>query len=505
MNIVNTKKPYKRLSFAVGFTILGAISAYPSMAHEGPHFEASTTVVSKFQKKDRAWLAGDHHIHSRYSVGYEPAPNDPTALPTPIIAGDAVYPIPTNAHMARHFGLSWMVSTDHGGPNHAKLNAEQAYPELLQSRRDIPELLQFYGMEFDTPGADHSSLIIPHTETERQRLHAIESQYSKKEAWPLNPEADKEPRMIAALKYMKTLDVPPVLFANHPSRSAKSIGVYGLDHPAELRSWNDTAPTIAIGMEGAPGHQAASLNPDGTIKPDGVRGAYGNAPTLGGYDQMTARLGGFWDSMLGEGRHWWITASSDSHQNYTEGGHDFWPGEYAKTYVYAQRHYDDVLDGLRAGRVFVTTGDLISSLDMKLSSSFSTKYLGETLIVKQGRDVTLHLTVRDPAGANISGHNSEVARIDIIVGEIQDHTSADSDHNPSTRVVKRFYPSEWRKKGEMITITYRLENLQHDSYVRVRGTNTQELEPSPDPKGEDPWADLWFYTNPIFIKIKRPI
>jgi len=26
---------------------------------------------------------------------------------------------------------------------------------------------------------------------------------------------------------------------------------------------------------------------------------------MGGFDQMTARLGGFWDSMLGEGRRWW--------------------------------------------------------------------------------------------------------------------------------------------------------------------------------------------------------
>ena len=54
-----------------------------------------------------------------------------------------------------------MVTTDHGGPNHSKVNLEQAYPELLKSREAVPELLQFYGMEFDTPAADHSTLIIP--------------------------------------------------------------------------------------------------------------------------------------------------------------------------------------------------------------------------------------------------------------------------------------------------------------------------------------------------------
>src|SRR5687768_5032993 len=83
----------------------------------------------------RRWLAGDHHIHSQYSVGW----NDSTTPPTPILAGDARYPIPTNAEMAQKHGLSWMVSTDHGGPNHSKLNLEQAYPELVRSRTAVPD------------------------------------------------------------------------------------------------------------------------------------------------------------------------------------------------------------------------------------------------------------------------------------------------------------------------------------------------------------------------------
>ncbi|WP_351228681.1 hypothetical protein [Streptomyces sp. NPDC002133] len=33
---------------------------------------------------------------------------------------------------------------------------------------------------------------------------------------------------------------------------------------------------------------------------------------MAGFDQMTARVGGLWDSLLGEGRRWWITATSDS-------------------------------------------------------------------------------------------------------------------------------------------------------------------------------------------------
>jgi hypothetical protein len=99
----------------------------------------------------RRWLAGDHHIHSRWSVGWD-REQDP---PAPIVGGDAIYPTTTNAAMAWRFGLEWMVTTDHGGPNHSRVNRDQAYPELLASRAATPEVVQLYGMELDTPGADH--------------------------------------------------------------------------------------------------------------------------------------------------------------------------------------------------------------------------------------------------------------------------------------------------------------------------------------------------------------
>jgi len=38
--------------------------------------------------------------------------------------------------------------------------------------------------------------------------------------------------------------------------------------------------------------------------------------------------------------------------------------------------------------------------------------------------------------------------------------------------------------------------------LRVRGTGGSEPEPEPDPRGEDPWTDLWFYSNPIFVHVQ---
>ncbi len=444
------------------------------------------------------WIAGDHHIHSRFSVGWDRTQNPPT----PILGGDAIYPTHMNALMAKHFGLGWMVTTDHGGPNHSHVNLTRAYPELQQSRLVIPEVIQFYGMEFDTPGADHSSVIIPHTEDEAQRLFSIESQFSKREPWPADPSWDTEPRMLEALRFMNEFPVPPIVIAHHPSRSARGERVYGLDHPQELRGWNDTAPRIAIGMEGSPGHQAGGLNPDGSLDPNGARGSYGNHPTMGGFDQMTAIVGGFWDSMLAEGRDWWITANSDSHVHYSEGGSDFWPGEYSKTYVWAEKNHDEILDAIRGGRVFVTTGDLISELYVTASAAGEEANIGGRLSVPVGEAVDITIRFLDPETPNHHGDNPSVARVDLIIGEMPGRALDPTTDTHTTQVAARFSPEQWQQDGDYKVINYRIAALSSDHYIRVRGTNTTQLEPELDPRGEDPWSDLWFYSNPVRLVVR---
>src|SRR5262245_55110007 len=81
-------------------------------------------------QRTQSWLAGDHHVHSEWSVDW----NDSTNPPTPIKGADGRYSITLNAQNARRYGLSWMVSTDHGGPNHSKVNRDLAYPEVLAAR-----------------------------------------------------------------------------------------------------------------------------------------------------------------------------------------------------------------------------------------------------------------------------------------------------------------------------------------------------------------------------------
>jgi hypothetical protein len=115
-----------------------------------------------------------------------------------------------------------------------------------------------------------------------------------------------------------------LMLANHPARQ-------GVDSPHEIRGWRDTAPRVAVGMEGAPGHQAAGIpKPE---RPGAGRGFYDNTPnparafagyppesyrTFGGFDWMTSTVGGLWDSLLAEGKPWWISANSDSHTTYLD-------------------------------------------------------------------------------------------------------------------------------------------------------------------------------------------
>jgi hypothetical protein len=462
----------------LALTTISASTVFVLSACSGPD--------SDHQENKERWLAGDHHIHSRFSTD------------------DAIYPIPLNALMSRHFGLAWIVATDHGGPDHSRIRFEQAYPELQMSRAELPEVIQFYGIELNSPAADHSSIIMPFTSDESLILRELESRFDTDEV-PSEEEMrerDQEDKMIQALQTMDTLEHKPVVIAHHPARSAPALGEYGDTEPRELRNWNDAAPDIAVGMEGAPGHQAGPLS-----KHPAPRGWYYDFPTMGGYDQMTARLGGVWDAMLGEGRRWWVTANSDSHRHYTDDtGVAFWPGEYAKTYVYARKDHASILESLRRGRIFVTTGDLVSELDVSVidvAGESDPAMIGGTIALAKPGTIEIRIQARDPGGMNFGGHSPTLKRVDLIIGNVtgraEDRTL---DTNDSTKVLKRFYAVDWQQAGEQITMS-QIIKVSAPIYIRVRGTNTDALEPDIDPPDEDPWPDLWFYSNPIFVEVKQ--
>lgn len=431
---------------------------------------------------DRQWLAGDHHVHSEWSVDWDHS----TTPPTPVRGGDSSYSRSHNALQAKSFGLRWMVHTDHGGPGHSAVTRDHAYPALLRARAEVPEVIQFNGMEFDVPAGEHASLIITPGPQEMDQLVTAERDFSRSE--PLQGSRDTEAQMQAALAYLRDLSPAPLMFINHPSRTATGLGEWGEVTPDELRGWHAAAPKVLVGMEGAPGHQAIRSE----------RGLYrnANAPTMGGYDQMTAQVGGIWDQMLADGIQFWITANSDSHVNLRDGGRDYDPGEYSKTYVLARPDAEDTLDGLRHGRMFTVTGDLIDALEFKVTDGNITGSLGDTVTLAASRPMQVEARMRQPTSANANGQRPVLKRIELIVGE--------KGEEGTLKMQRRgFDTATWVVEGEWIVARWTLPVPSQGGFVRVRGNNTGAVEALEDRPGEDPWEDLWFYSNPIFVGVTR--
>jgi len=311
--------------------------------------------LSQSAEPSEVWLVGDHHMHT--------------------LSSDGSHTMEYDVEHAE--GLDFIVITNHGSTeNLGKI--EKEYEELLRLREENPELLMFYGFEWNVPSGEHATFIVEPGKQELAQIRDFMQRFDEN----TNKNASREADAVRALAYAETMNPKPIVILNHPSRK----GRYSL---SELRAY-DNAGSVAVGFEGAPGHQA---NPE--------RGSYpakepGSSRTYGGYDIMTAKVGGYWDTMLSEGRRWFITANSDFHEHYTEGGEDFWPGQYSKTFVYArEKSYKGVMDALRSGNCFTVSGDLITSLDLDAESDNNAATMGETLSTAEGEDVTVKIRVED--------------------------------------------------------------------------------------------------------------
>ena len=253
---------------------------------------------------------------------------------------------------------------------------------------------------------------------------------------------------------------------------------------------------------------------------------------------MTSTVGGLWDSLLAEGKPWWISANSDSHSVYLDttvrgpgsdfpnngfyndpvyGGTpsttqgDFWPGYYSRTHVgSADGSYAGVMEGIRAGRMWVDHGNLLEGLDVRLRAGGQEVPLGGVLTARRGTPVRLVIRIESARLPNWAQFVPQLAKVDVIQGAVTGlATDRDTFRAPGTRVVKTFDTSG---QTRTISLTYDLGRLDTGFYVRLRGSDGNRLAvglhgASVDPSGPpidvvgdaDPWRDLWFYTNPMWV------
>ncbi|MFJ8650875.1 PHP domain-containing protein [Streptomyces rochei] len=483
------------------------------------------------RKKGFLWLAGDHHIHTQYS-------------------SDGKYRVVDQVRQGARHGMDWLVITDHGSVTHAKIGVEKVNPDIREARDAYGDTLVFQGLEWNIPAAEHGTVFVHPGKNEVSVLKQFETDYDGGVKGATDSTPANEALAVAGLSFLadqvrrrKVKDA--LMLANHPARK-------GIDSPHEIRAWRDATSRdhqIAVGFEGAPGHQAAGLpEPLGMGR---ARGIYDGSPgansfpgyplesyrTWGGFDWMTATVGGLWDSLLAEGRPWWITANSDSHQVYADtaarGGGDFnangryddpvyagkidvtqgdyWPGQYSRTHVGSDGFsYAAVMDGIRAGRIWVDHGQLISGLDVRVSGGGRWATLGGALHVRKGTRVTLTVDVALAGGPNWAGFTPKLARVDVIQGDVTGPVAdKDTFTAPTARVVKSY---EVNKDSGTVRLTYDLGRVDRPVYLRTRGTDGNRtavgaLGAGVDPAGPaidvvgdaDPWRDLWFYSNPVWI------
>ncbi|MFF8979881.1 PHP domain-containing protein [Streptomyces cellulosae] len=477
------------------------------------------------------WLAGDHHIHTHYS-------------------SDGKYRVVDQVRQGARHGLDWMVITDHGSAIHARIGVENVNPDIRQARAAYRDTLVFQGLEWNIPAADHGTVFVHPGRNEVAVLKQFETDYDGIVKGAGDSSPANEALAVAGIQFLaeqvrrRTVD-DALMLAHHPSRK-------GIDSPHEIRAWRDATGAdrrIAVGFEGAPGHQAAGL--PAPLGPARARGYYDGSPTAnsfpgypldsyrtwGGFDWMTATVGGLWDSLLAEGRPWWITANSDSHHVYGDttvrgagdfpanGRHgdpvyagkidtkavDYWPGQYSRTHVGAKSFsYAAVMDGIRAGRVWVDQGQLVDGLDVRVSGGGRWTTLGGALHVRKGTRVTLAADVALAADANWAGFTPRLARVDVIQGDVTG-PAADKDTftAPAAAVVRSY---DVAASEGTVRFTYDLGPVDRPLYVRLRGTDgnrsavgvmgakVDPAGPAQDVYGDaDPWRDLWFYSNPVWV------
>jgi len=266
--------------------------------------------------------------------------------------------------------------------------------------------------------------------------------------------------------HLKTVEAIKWMAAKHPNGSYyipahleragpfNPLGNNGfnIEH---LRNFHNAGPNIAFGMETQPGHGASGDRGEYLPRRQTIQGVLtdtAGGTTYGGTGVYGAQIGGVWDALLGEGRNFWFFASSDWHNRGIFSNEDrrttqdFQPGEYQRNYTMvkpisgsdSKLRPQNIVDGLRTGNTYVTSGQLIDRLSFIACTGLTSAQvqaaavaaasaktavttagcvnMGEKLTVASGTNVIVGIVARDPSGANNAPYtfpNPSLAQISV--------------------------------------------------------------------------------------------
>jgi hypothetical protein len=503
---------------------------------------ANNTQAIKHQGR---WIAGDMHIHTALSA-------------------DAKSSLSQVLHTGfTQFGLDYMAisnhlrnsSRDNFGREDIQLLFSDALaryelPALQNFQKDFADKLIISSFEWDAPTHEHMNIgklsfsdDVGHSleftryfeyrfgakNTLRDFPAAVVEDYQKQGV--LRQNSTHQDAVSALTWLQENHRDSSYATLNHPTRYATSYKM------SDIREFNDAAPDVLFLVEGMVGNQF-----------NGERGDYSSASRsglLGGVDPFVAELGGNWDALLGEGRHLWNIANSDHHFKislpYSSG---YFPGEYAKTYVWLPTELHQPLqktawlNALKSGNSFSVFGDLINALDFHISSQNNKATMGQTLTTQPQQSIEITIRFKQPKHNNhetqvgngqYKGLIPELHHIDLIAGDISakslPNTSAyNLPYNSTTRVIHSFTANEWQLDDQGYYVMRYTIAATRDQYFRLRGTNLNYNEKGLTIDGEPQrsevikldktggrayyqrinernYKDLWFYSNPIFTRL----
>jgi RecQ family ATP-dependent DNA helicase len=537
------------------------------------------------EDRDGKFLAGDFHQHSCYTDGstpfdYEMSRNDMFGLDWWANSehggarsrdGDGFFWDDPAHHPAGVILGDVSMSGGHQNMYRWQSLRDFVFPDVLKARAAYPHKRVFSGLEWNVPGHEHSStgivakdgsaisafeFMFDNGDTDTSRVGestaygVLAKQNGKTFPGGSNKSyPDRHADAVAGCAWMQAqykagaIDNGWIVFGHVERAGAWSPtagGGYNVEH---FRDFNNAGPDVCFGFEGAPGHQVNPYRGFGNkVTCDAASSTCTSKDfggTYGGVGFYTAEVGGLWDALLGEGRHWFNFASSDYHGHYTIGGDDFFPGEYQKDWVFAKRSrhgaasLNDIVDGMRSGNSFFVQGDLIDHLGFTVSQGRSKAGMGGTLVVdghrKIRRPVEITIKLRTPSFNN-NGDKPAVDHVDLIAGEIKGLTARGTPEysnptNDTAAVIASFAAKDFQADGEgYITITYAVGALTKPMYFRLRGTNlpcgtpnetgpatalpsAEYCKPLPDAlvypnDAQKAYKDLWFYSNPVFVAVK---
>ena len=507
------------------------------------------------------WMSGEYHTHTTQSKDAgEKITTTEHILDVAFKEADftseswsqaAPWELPTQTTDADGAAFDYLVLANHLRPSfrnpdgktqdlafYQGLQQEINKVKALQEEGKYEDKLIFSGFEWDMLGLDHAAvgIIAPNEEQMIEGIKEFEYRYSKetKDTYFTNEETEKygkryneniKENTFHAIGWLKENYPDSYVLINHPARKNGGESELKIE---DIRRMNDIAPNIVFGFEGILGNQMSN---------DG-RGE--SKEVYGGADGMLAEVGGMWDALLGEGRRFFTFANSDFHfkvrKDPTGGSYSgYWPGEYSRNYTWVEGNtMKDLADGLRSGKSFAVTGDLIDALDFRAKGKSEEVEMGDTLKVQKGEEVTLTVRFKSPEVNNYqtlfstdTATTNEVAvdHIDLISGEVTGKISPNSeaytnDKNETTKVIQTFTSEDWTTDEDGYnTLTFTVK-ADKDRYYRLRGTNlevsvegqTDEMgnplrdemkeRPSADSINDHNYSDLWFYGNPIFVDVQ---